>query len=555
VGGLIRRIARVAGLLALLTCTALIAYSPFFQFFGREGMGIGIVGALTTHLGSILRFFGFFFFLIASYLCVETLLFVNGSRGCVGRLLVVLVLLAAAVAPWVVFTVLGTRNYATLSLALALALLCMIALRGKRDDTAALFSVLLIAYGLIIIAFCEVFHIRDFLQGGEYKRMNTIFKFYMPVWFFFSIGGAFFISRILVHPPYALSGLRGSVSALKRGVWWILFLVLFAAALVFTVMGPRARTIGDDNYGRNSLFPPRGLLSALFQRILSNPTLNGLAYMKTGMPDEYDAIFWLNEKVQGQPTITEATEGDYLYQYARLSSNTGIPAVLGWWSHVDQRGYAYRDIRKTDILKFYKSADPLEMSTIIAKYDIRYVYLGDTERKVFSPERIENFKNLAQLFKPVFNNKVVAVYQTQYFAPVTKEETPGEVMGPQPMMGPQPVGKPIVVSRVRMLEGSEGVGPGEFSEPRGITLDNQGNVYVADFRNYRIQKFDPKGFFVKTWGEQGDYPAAIELFQRALASDPASARARDGLKRATDAKATEDLVFGRGGTKKSVRRK
>jgi len=55
--------------------------------------------------------------------------------------------------------------------------------------------------------------------------------------------------------------------------------------------------------------------------------------------------------------------------------------------------------------------------------------------------------------------------------------------------------------------------------------------------------------------QQGDYPAAIELFQRALASDPASARARDGLKRATDAKATEDLVFGRGGTKKSVRRK
>jgi serine/threonine protein kinase len=46
--------------------------------------------------------------------------------------------------------------------------------------------------------------------------------------------------------------------------------------------------------------------------------------------------------------------------------------------------------------------------------------------------------------------------------------------------------------------------------------------------------------------QQGDYPAAIALFQRVLARDPGSARARSGLKQATDAKATEDRVFGRG---------
>ena len=46
--------------------------------------------------------------------------------------------------------------------------------------------------------------------------------------------------------------------------------------------------------------------------------------------------------------------------------------------------------------------------------------------------------------------------------------------------------------------------------------------------------------------QQADYPAAIELFQRVLAQEPGSARARSGLKQATDAKATEDRVFGRG---------
>ncbi len=46
--------------------------------------------------------------------------------------------------------------------------------------------------------------------------------------------------------------------------------------------------------------------------------------------------------------------------------------------------------------------------------------------------------------------------------------------------------------------------------------------------------------------QQGDYSTAIAWFQRVLASDPGSTRARNGLKQATDAKAAEDRVFGGG---------
>jgi Flp pilus assembly protein TadD len=46
--------------------------------------------------------------------------------------------------------------------------------------------------------------------------------------------------------------------------------------------------------------------------------------------------------------------------------------------------------------------------------------------------------------------------------------------------------------------------------------------------------------------QQGDYSAAIAWFQRVLASDPESTRARNGLKQATGAKAAEDRVFGGG---------
>jgi len=39
------------------------------------------------------------------------------------------------------------------------------------------------------------------------------------------------------------------------------------------------------------------------------------------------------------------------------------------------------------------------------------------------------------------------------------------------------------------LGGARGAGPGQFLEPSGIAVDAQGNVYVADKGNHRIQKF------------------------------------------------------------------
>jgi tetratricopeptide (TPR) repeat protein/predicted Ser/Thr protein kinase len=46
--------------------------------------------------------------------------------------------------------------------------------------------------------------------------------------------------------------------------------------------------------------------------------------------------------------------------------------------------------------------------------------------------------------------------------------------------------------------------------------------------------------------QQGDYPGAIQLFQRVLTQDRGNASARSGLKQATDAKAAEDRVFSGG---------
>ena len=47
---------------------------------------------------------------------------------------------------------------------------------------------------------------------------------------------------------------------------------------------------------------------------------------------------------------------------------------------------------------------------------------------------------------------------------------------------------------------------GELRQPRGIALDKDGNVLVADFGNHRIVEFSPDLRALHQWGTQGDLP-------------------------------------------------
>jgi streptogramin lyase len=51
--------------------------------------------------------------------------------------------------------------------------------------------------------------------------------------------------------------------------------------------------------------------------------------------------------------------------------------------------------------------------------------------------------------------------------------------------------------------GSDGSGDGQLSGPRGIAVDGSGNVYVADWGNNRIQKFNASGAYLTQWGGSG----------------------------------------------------
>jgi sugar lactone lactonase YvrE len=48
--------------------------------------------------------------------------------------------------------------------------------------------------------------------------------------------------------------------------------------------------------------------------------------------------------------------------------------------------------------------------------------------------------------------------------------------------------------------------PGDFAKPTGVAVDAEGNLYVCDTLNNRIQIFDADGKFIGTFGKAGDGP-------------------------------------------------
>lgn len=54
-------------------------------------------------------------------------------------------------------------------------------------------------------------------------------------------------------------------------------------------------------------------------------------------------------------------------------------------------------------------------------------------------------------------------------------------------------------ANVSLTFGSEGIGPGMFTDARSIGVDGAGRIYVGEYTGGRIQVFDPAGKFVTQW--------------------------------------------------------
>jgi sugar lactone lactonase YvrE len=89
-----------------------------------------------------------------------------------------------------------------------------------------------------------------------------------------------------------------------------------------------------------------------------------------------------------------------------------------------------------------------------------------------------------------------------------------------PPATPTPVPISPLDFKLSVKWGSLGSTIGRFDSPRDLAIDGQGNIYVLDFNNSLIQKFNPTGEYITRWGGksfiQGTFtnPTAITIDQQ-----------------------------------------
>jgi DNA-binding beta-propeller fold protein YncE len=73
---------------------------------------------------------------------------------------------------------------------------------------------------------------------------------------------------------------------------------------------------------------------------------------------------------------------------------------------------------------------------------------------------------------------------------------------------------------LRRFGGTAGSGPGQLGYVSDVVQDEEGHYYVAEFgQNQRISKFDSQGRFLRCWGSEGTEPGQFQR-ARALALGP-----------------------------------
>ena len=97
--------------------------------------------------------------------------------------------------------------------------------------------------------------------------------------------------------------------------------------------------------------------------------------------------------------------------------------------------------------------------------------------------------------------EMVAYFPKEYAVEIHSVAPPSEEPSPVTPVAELP---PEQLLPVGLVLGRLGVGPGEFSQPGALTIDSEGNLYVTEIANHRIQKFDPEGNFLAQAGSRGE---------------------------------------------------
>lgn len=410
----------VFGVVGLLS---LVLYLPFFTHFQALYVGLGVVRS-GTQLEPFLTIWGFFLFMMVSLLGLKAvwerpreaplrclgLLLRRGMRlprlldlhqalvrrSGAGYVTGLLVLAATGVA--VVALLLFRLWIPALLVPLLILFAFLVVRREARLEESFIALMAFLAVGILLGS--ELVFLKDFLQGGDYYRMNTIFKFYTQAWVLLGVTAG-----------VSVPALWNCFSSIRRrwpgSAWKGAFLLLFASSVIFLFLGTWQRV--DDR------FPgPRPAVG----------TLDGSAFMSVGSytwPDDsnriqlvydYQAINWFVENVKGTPVVAEAPLAYYREFGVRVASYTGLPTLLG--AHQNEQRYDWQvGPRSDDANALYQTTDLEETRQLIGTMNVSYIYVGQLERYFYPTGGVEKFEELRNLgeLAVVYENPGVKVYQ------------------------------------------------------------------------------------------------------------------------------------------------
>ena len=389
----------VALFVAALVACAFVLYLPFYIGLDTQVQGIGLVGDIDTQPHHFFLFWGVLLFITVSFVVAQSWGALKEGLPSWGY---VLLAVAVPVLPFVIWAVASQAggvgllaamgklwHVLPLIIVLILALLVIVK-RAQRvvasddgdggEERASIFAMVLLFTGFLLVMGCELFLVKDFFYPW---RMNTMFKLYYMAWLVLAISAAYGLYWIAVHwRPASLAAMVG------RATWWVVLGFLILGSLIY----PVAASITMYDFNRS-------------------PTLNGLAFVESARPSEYEAIAWLNSDVEGAPVIVEAT-GGYFTDYFRVSARTGLPTILGCPGHERQwRGGDELFVgREADIDAIYEGEDMAQVEALFQEYDVTYVYVGHLEREQYGEAVADRFAGFMDV---AFANEGVTIYQVR----------------------------------------------------------------------------------------------------------------------------------------------
>ncbi len=428
---------------------AFLTFLPFFRNYHNVGAsGVGLVNT-PDDLGVWLLIWGFFAFVLVSWLLVSLrdparigdakptglerwLALAWGNLERLPRLLywqarlVRWPTLGFLVGIWwipffvvvgaglLIFTEQKVLGFCVPFLAIGFLLLWR---RGRAADPGALLAGLLAVTGFALLAGTQLIFLKDFLQGGDWYRMNTLFKFFIQVWVLWGVAAAVALPRILadrtrggrmdadeVETPTAQSPI--SNPQYLHPLWLTIFSLLLFASLAYPLWGTAAR-LDQRLVGWR---PPIG-------------TLNGLDFMNEGVytwPDgnnaielSYDraAINWLLANVRGNLVVAESSTLEYYRAGgSRVASMTGLSGVNGmhegeqrWGELVGERG--------AQLGEFWNTGDLDRTRQLIDELEIALIYVGQLEQYEH-PQATAKFTEMVASgeLSVLYSNDRVAIY-------------------------------------------------------------------------------------------------------------------------------------------------